>query len=645
MWSDNEASSDLLGCQHIVGAVQNILVQDDLLPATVGVFGDWGSGKSTIIQMLVAEIEKDKETLVLSFNGWLFEGYDDAKLALMGTIVEELASRKKVTVKGKELALGLLRRINGWRLALAGARVAAAVAIGDDVLGGAMASYPAFIEKAKDVKPEDFGQFLRDHEPGQQVRRGVREFRKDFTELLDDTKVKRLIVVVDDLDRCTPDTIIETLEAIKLFLFVPRTAFVIGADERLIEYAVRRRFPALPGDNAEVGRDYLEKLIQFPVRIPPMGRSETETYVKLLLAQRCILTPEALESLRFHGVAADASVGASLDRRSVEKALGSKPEPDLDEALAIADRIAPVLASLLSGNPRQCKRFLNTLFIRLGMAKSRGATLKRRTLAKLMLLEYLKPESFKQLARLQAMQLGRPGELAALERPAVAEEVGGDDHEDKPAKLATKGPREPAPVPAAATGPVVDAAGDLAAWRADPWLTDWARSEPALADEDLRPYFYVARDRLDPLVDVALRMTPEAQEALTKLLGATAAERMMVLTRASQLSLADAAAVFEALARRARQAEALSMTDPPLPRIFEWVEKRPELFGEFVTFLRSLPESSVPFGISPQVARLASDPERKGAVVQLLQQWSGSANGQLKRTAATALATVMAQKK
>jgi predicted KAP-like P-loop ATPase len=92
-----------------------------------------------------------------------------------------------------------------------------------------------------------------------------------------ETKLKTLVVAIDDLDRCLPDTIIETLEAIKLFLFVPRTAFILGADERLVKYAVRRRVPELPGERAEVGRDYLEKLVQFPIRVPPPGRAEIET--------------------------------------------------------------------------------------------------------------------------------------------------------------------------------------------------------------------------------------------------------------------------------------------------------------------------------------------------------------------------------
>ena len=79
MWSDNETPVDLLGFQHLVAAITKIVGNDDLLPATLGVFGDWGGGKSSLLQMAKAELEKHEGILVLSFNGWLFEGYEDAK--------------------------------------------------------------------------------------------------------------------------------------------------------------------------------------------------------------------------------------------------------------------------------------------------------------------------------------------------------------------------------------------------------------------------------------------------------------------------------------------------------------------------------------------------------------------------------------
>lgn len=93
------------------------------------------------------------------------------------------------------------------------------------------------------------------------------------------------MVLVDDLDRCLPETAIQTLEAIRLFVSLPSTAFVIGADEAMIEYAVKDHFKNLPEDEIRRGypRAYLEKLIQVPFRIPSLGEAETRIYVTMLL--------------------------------------------------------------------------------------------------------------------------------------------------------------------------------------------------------------------------------------------------------------------------------------------------------------------------------------------------------------------------
>src|SRR2546421_9743007 len=101
MWSDNDTSVDLLGFQHLVRAVTGIVRRPRLLPATIGAFGDWGSGKSSLLRLVEEDLKADKDTLVLWFNGWMFEGYEDAKTALMGTILDEIAVRRRVTEKGK----------------------------------------------------------------------------------------------------------------------------------------------------------------------------------------------------------------------------------------------------------------------------------------------------------------------------------------------------------------------------------------------------------------------------------------------------------------------------------------------------------------------------------------------------------------
>ena len=87
MWADNETSEDLLGFKVHADLLVDVINDDMVLPVTIGVFGDWGSGKSSILKIVEQELVKGGEdgfndgTLVLYFNGWVFEGYDDAKAA------------------------------------------------------------------------------------------------------------------------------------------------------------------------------------------------------------------------------------------------------------------------------------------------------------------------------------------------------------------------------------------------------------------------------------------------------------------------------------------------------------------------------------------------------------------------------------
>ena len=79
-----------------------------------------------------------------------------------------------------------------------------------------------------------------------------------------------MVVLIDDLDRCLPDVTISTLEAVRLFMFTEKTAFVIAADESMIRYAVKKHFPDVINENKINAGDtfadkYLEKLIQVPL--------------------------------------------------------------------------------------------------------------------------------------------------------------------------------------------------------------------------------------------------------------------------------------------------------------------------------------------------------------------------------------------
>ena len=568
MWSDNETELDLLNVTYLVSAVTETVLNSNLLPITVGIFGDWGSGKSSILKMARKKLEENKDVLCLSFNGWLFEGYEDAKAALMGTILDEIRDKRTLGPKAKELVAKLAKRVNWFSLMGMVGKQAATFMLADPSLaiaqmGQDIGQTAEAIEKAIEKIPDVIKESDEEKtEKKESLRKNVREFRDDFKNLLQETKIKTLVVFIDDLDRCLPDTVIETLEAMRLFLFVPGTAFIIGADERLVEQAVERRFPDPFGAKSEIARNYLEKLVQVPIRIPPLGPNEVCSYMNLLFAQ--LRLGESFEEVRqkIPQEGQDGYWDFVLDYNWFKENAGGFPN-ELTEDFDLTERIGEVLAEMLSGNPRQVKRFLNTLVLRMRMSEKRGVKLKQGILAKLMVLEYKKPESFRLLADLQAQQNGKPIDLEILEENTPKKEVGtakegnnkkileGNNTNRKSA--ARKTDKKPSSLDS-----------KLRAWLEDPWLLDWLGLEPSLTGEDLRPYFYVSRDRIGPIAGPKLQMSPTAQKVFARLISESDAERMKGIEHAETLSEADANAVLQALVNQARRSEKYTGEDAPV---------------------------------------------------------------------------------
>ena len=662
MWSDNETEIDLLGFEHLANAVVSIVRRDDLLPATIGVYGDWGGGKSSLLKIVQKQLEEDEAVIVLSFNGWLFEDYENAKTALMGSILEELLNHRKILPKAKEKIKKLLKRVNGFKLVAGVGKIALGLSTGVAPLaasgGWDFLSLLSLVKgNAKDAKFAELKDAIeeknkKEEEDEADRRRQIREFRKDFAELLDESNIKKLVVIIDDLDRCLPDTIIDTLEAIKLFLFVKNTAFILGADEYLVKYAVRKRFPELPGERAEVGRDYLEKLVQFPVRVPPLGRAAMETYIALLFTDLAAeLDEEQRRQAREFAIKTNSEnlSAINFNLTIAQELFGDRLPNTLKEQLTLAGRIAPVLASGLKGNPRQCKRFLNTLLMRLEMAAFRKVELQQRVLAKLMLLEYFKPESFRRLADLQSEQNGQPREIAAMEQTARGRDESETDNgsggkerkatadvKESSKEKKSESPKDISPKSASATPekpPKLE--GEFQLWLSQPWTDDWLQMEPRLAGIDLRPYFFFSRDLLSTSLGIETnRMSQTAQEILTALLNESQAVRDNALKRLENLSLSDIASLFENLSQRAQQEEDYGKNNQSFQRLFDLTKTRKEIRGEFILFLNRLPESAIHAVVVLQLLGLYENNQQiESAVIELLQKWESSGNRDLAKIA------------
>jgi predicted KAP-like P-loop ATPase len=109
---DHEAAVDFLNYEAISRAVVELLKENRQQALTIGIHGDWGAGKSTILKMIETEICKDEQVACLWFNGWAFQGFDDAKTVLIEATVSELCRQRSSFGRVKELGTRLIKRVD-----------------------------------------------------------------------------------------------------------------------------------------------------------------------------------------------------------------------------------------------------------------------------------------------------------------------------------------------------------------------------------------------------------------------------------------------------------------------------------------------------------------------------------------------------
>src|SRR5215207_4372731 len=109
VWADNETARDFLNFSGVSDTVAEIIVQARGRPISIGVSGAWGIGKSSLIKLTQASLaarprkDGDRDFIFVEFNAWLYQGYDDARAALMDVIAAKLQaeSEKRKTALDK----------------------------------------------------------------------------------------------------------------------------------------------------------------------------------------------------------------------------------------------------------------------------------------------------------------------------------------------------------------------------------------------------------------------------------------------------------------------------------------------------------------------------------------------------------------
>ena len=114
---DNETSLDLLNNEAITRTITALLRERPEQAITIGVHGDWGAGKSSILKMIEASLSPTPDVLFVKFNGWRFQGFEDAKIALLEGIVTELIAVRSLATSAGEAVKNIFKRIDWLKVA------------------------------------------------------------------------------------------------------------------------------------------------------------------------------------------------------------------------------------------------------------------------------------------------------------------------------------------------------------------------------------------------------------------------------------------------------------------------------------------------------------------------------------------------
>lgn len=340
--ADKATIEDRLHFEPYVETLADIVADPDTeTPLTMGIFGAWGSGKTSLMHMIRKALIRRSRAMgvfpMVWFDAWKYDREEALWRALVLRVLGEVRSiveKNSLNNKKKEewyrsfddLEASLYRVVErdelgevriepekmikgaGKMLLHLGLRMVPAIGQhlpkliekGDEELAS------GDVEMLFDAIKREKQKIYRDH------IQHLEQFQQTFASLIREhlPQGHRLIVFIDDLDRCFPEQAIEVLEAIKLFFDVEGCVFVLGLDHQVIHRAIEMKYRERYGSSVDgevqkrfviQGIRYLEKIIQLPFHIPPIEKERMGAYVKSLLSD---WPDEACADVFSHGMEA-----------------------------------------------------------------------------------------------------------------------------------------------------------------------------------------------------------------------------------------------------------------------------------------------------------------------------------------------------
>jgi len=269
----------------------------------IGIFGGWGSGKTTLMQAIENELRLDGKAVCVQFNAWRYEKEQELIVPLLDSIREALVtwSDDRHDPEARVTA-GALGRV--MHSLIAGLTVKVGVPGAVDVsfdVNRSLSEHGRLKQAEADAKvPRSF------------YHASFRALERTFQQFMQSGKADRIVVFIDDLDRCLPDNALQVLESMKLFFDFDGFVFIVGLDEHAVEYAIDAKYRRLPETAENVvpvrdlaspaerspqitGAEYIKKVFQLPYRLAPVTLDQIRDFLDAACEEGGLLPPQRTE--------------------------------------------------------------------------------------------------------------------------------------------------------------------------------------------------------------------------------------------------------------------------------------------------------------------------------------------------------------
>lgn len=286
------------------------IIKESIPHFTIGVYGDWGTGKTTLMKSIerylndIGIYDSEQRIVTVWFNAWRYEHEETlATQSLMKTVAYALENHKKFDSVSKTISNGLN---------YVGSEIAPELAL-DLIKNGGYNQKEIEQNLAKKISSINNLQRSSIYFDGlAAIKRQMNLVRQRNDDIY------RIVVFIDDLDRCSPKKALEILESIKLFLDMEGFVFVIGMSHKTGSQLVSHMYKS----TGIKGEDYIKKIIQIPIKIPKWSQENIAELIETKIAPR----------------------------------LG-------DDYATFLKQNPSVVSQVVDSNPRQLKRFINNVII------------------------------------------------------------------------------------------------------------------------------------------------------------------------------------------------------------------------------------------------------------------------------------------